>query len=147
MAGAGGVGIAQSGRDQHADQRCPILDQSQGYAETRPAAGVVGGAVDRVHHPAQPAFPAFAGFLALEAVVGKGGAQPFGQQRLHRVVRLGQPVLLALQGEGTRSACQPRRRSQPHGEFGGLGGERSGGIEAFIERVHRVSLGAGSEGL
>jgi hypothetical protein len=72
-AGDCGVGVAQPGCGEHAEQRGPVFDQAQRDRPACAAMGEVAGAVDRIHHPAQRAGPRGAAFLALEAVFGERG--------------------------------------------------------------------------
>ena len=65
---AGGEGLPERRRDDDADHRHVALQAAKRDAETLAAAHEIGGAVDRIDHPAQAARAGAAAFLALEAV-------------------------------------------------------------------------------
>ncbi len=97
---AGGEGLVERGRHDHADHRHVAVHAAQRDAEPPATAHEVGRPVDRIDHPAQTAGAGASTLLALEAIGGVGRGQALRQQALDRAVCLGEPVLGALQRRG-----------------------------------------------
>src|ERR1700733_2470251 len=133
-AGASCEGLVQCGRDNNADHRRIAVQAAERYAEPFAAAHEVGGAVDRIDHPAQAARASGATFLTLEPVRRICLRQTPGQQALHRTIGVGKPVLCALQF-GRRCT---RRGTQPQSKRRRFSGEPDSGVEAIVECVHRI---------